>query len=234
MDWRRFWEQLPPVTRNILAINLVVGLADFVFDHTFHFNIVEWLGLFNWGYSAFHGAQSFHIWQPFTYMFLHSGVSHWFCNMFAVLIFGPIIEQEWGSKKYLIYYLVCGVGAALVQEVVWMLSSGAYPAVTIGASGAVFGILFAFAWLFPEQKMFLLFIPIPIPARWFVGLYAFFELTAGVVSLSDGIAHFAHLGGLLFGYLLIKYWQYQSNHRNRFKDYEGRDFSGYHYKAPLK
>ncbi len=225
---------MPPVTRNILAINAVVGLADWVFGRL-GFDLVSWLGLFNWGYSAFHGMRSFHIWQLFTYMFMHSGFGHFFCNMFAVMMFGPVIEREWGEKKFLIYYLVCGVGAALVQELTWLLAIGSYPAVTIGASGAVFGVLLAFAWLFPEQKMFLLFVPIPIPSRVFVGLYALLELSAGFSSIpGDNVAHFAHLGGMVFGYILIKYWQHKSNHKNRFKVYEGKDFSKYHYKNPIK
>lgn len=226
---RGMWEQLPPVTRNMLAITAVVGLADFVLG-SFGIDLVYWLGLMNIGWSSFHGAGSFHIWQPLTYMFMHSNVWHWICNMLAVWMFGMTIEREWGSKKYLIYYLVCGIGAAIVQELVWMMTTHG-PAVTIGASGAVFGILFAFAWLFPEQKMFLLFVPIPIPSRVFVAIYALFELSAGVASVnSDHIAHFAHLGGMLFGWLLILWWKHKDDERkNRF---QGKDFSNYHYKDP--
>ena len=236
-DNNSWWEQIPPVTRNILAVTAIVGIADFVLGK-WHIDIVNWFGLYNWGWSAFHGGQSFHIWQPVTYMFLHSGFWHFFCNMFAVWMFAPVIEREWGAKKFLIYYIVCGVGAALTQELTWLASTVAYPAATIGASGAVFGILLAFAWLFPDQKMFLLFIPIPISSRIFVLLYALFELTAGVANLSgDNIAHFAHLGGLVFGYALIKYWQWKDKNddkKGRFKVYDGKDFSNYHYKDPIK
>ncbi|MBQ9339224.1 MAG: rhomboid family intramembrane serine protease [Paludibacteraceae bacterium] len=231
-----WWTSIPPVTRNILAVNIIVFLTDMLFRR-FGVDFPLWLGLNNWGYSAFNfsGIGSFHIWQPFTYMFLHSGFGHLFCNMFAVWMFAPVIEEEWGSRKFLTYYIVCGIGAALTQEIVWIFTNGAYPAITIGASGAVFGILLAFAWLFPEQKMFLLFVPIPISSRIFVGLYALLELVAGVASIQgDSIAHFAHLGGMIFGYALIKYWQHKSNHKNRFKVYDGKDFSNYHYKDPIK
>lgn len=231
-----WWNRIPPVTRNILAINVVVFLADLLLSRM-GMNLSSWLGLCNWRYSAFSYAvgNSFHVWQPLTYMFMHSGFGHIFCNMFAVWMFGPVIEEEWGSRKFLVYYLVCGLGAALTQELVWMYAIGGYPGVTVGASGAVFGILLAFAWLFPEQKMFLLFVPIPISSRIFVGLYALLELVAGVASIQgDHVAHFAHLGGMIFGYALIKYWQHKSNHKNRFKVYEGKDFSDYHYKDPIK
>ncbi len=170
-------------------------------------------------------AQSFHWWQPFTYMFLHANFSHIFFNMFAVWMFAPMIEQEWGSKRFSLYYLVCGLGAALIQELVWMMMlnnmAGSYDAAslayyssmlnTIGASGAVFGILFAFGWLYPDVPMYILFIPIPIRARIFVIIYALIELFAGLGSVAgltaDNVAHFAHLGGMLFGWLLILYWK---------------------------
>jgi len=237
MTFQRIWESQPPVTRNILAVTTVVFLVDMLLRQ-WHIELTAWLGLYNVLYAPFSGAESFHIWQPFTYMLMHDGFSHYFFNMFAVWMFGVVIEREWGAKKYLTYYLVCGVGAALVQQLTWWASVGSYPAVTIGASGAVFGLLFAFAWLFPEQKIFLLFIPIPISARWFVAIYALVELFSGVAHFSgDNIAHFAHLGGLIFGYLLIKYWQWKDKNddkNGRFKVYEGKDFSDYHYKDPLK
>lgn len=236
MNLRQIWDNLPIVTRNILAINIVVLLLCETVKTIFHFDLTWYFGMFNASYSAFHGGASFHIWQPFTYMFMHAGFWHLFCNMFTILFFGPTIEREWGEKKFLIYYIVCGVGAAIIQQLTWMLHPGL--ACTVGASGAVFGILFAFAWLFPEQKMFLLFIPIPLSSRVFVAIFALIELFSGVAPLAgDNVAHFAHLGGMLFGYLLIKYWQNQNNDENkggRFKIYEGKDYSGYHYKDPVK
>ena len=157
---------------------------------------------------------------------MHANLSHIFFNMFAVWMFAPVIENEWGAGRFLIYYIVCGLGAAVVQEAVWalMLSnmSASYDATsiayygtmlnTIGASGAVFGILFAFGWLYPDVPMYIIFFPIPIRARTFVIIYALIELFAGLGSVAgltaDHVAHFAHLGGLLFGWLLILYWRH--------------------------
>lgn len=169
-------------------------------------------------------APTFHWWQPLTYMFLHANFTHMFCNMFAVLMFGPLIEREWGGRRFLIYYIVCGLGAAIAQEAVWSLmlsdltsqhsaiavANYAEKLTTIGASGAVFGILLAFGWLFPEEKLWVFFF-LPMRARTFVILYAVIELFAGLGSVAgisaDNVAHFAHLGGLIFGYLLILYWK---------------------------
>ena len=209
---------LPVVTRYLLIANFIVFfLAAFLQRYGIDLN--TWCGL------HYVSAQSFHWWQPVTYMFLHANFSHIFFNMFAVLMFGPVIEREWGAHRFLIYYLVCGLGAAAIQEGVWTLmlsnlssqysaesiAQYAYMLNTIGASGAVFGILFAFGWLFPNVPMFILFIPIPIRARVFVIIYALIELFAGLGTVAglnaDNVAHFAHLGGMLFGWLLILYWR---------------------------
>ena len=237
---------LPTVTRYLLVANLMIYLLA---------SVMERYGVYlnNIGGLHYCAAESFHWWQPVTYMFLHANFSHLFFNMFAVWMFAPMIENEWGERRFLIYYLVCGLGAALVQEGVWALMlgnmSGSYGAATlsqyayflntIGASGAVFGILFAFGWLYPDVPMFILFIPVPIRARVFVIIYALVELFAGLGSVTgltaDHVAHFAHLGGLLFGWLLILYWK-KTNWRNPFdgfgksKDTEDGDrFGGYHY-----
>ena len=209
---------LPTVTRYLLIANFVVFLlAALLQRYGIDLNTI--------GGLHYYSAQSFHWWQPFTYMFLHANFSHIFFNMFAVWMFAPVIEQQWGERRFLIYYLVCGLGAAFIQEVVWamMLSnmSASYSAAalaqiayymnTIGASGAVFGILFAFGWLYPDVPMFIIFIPIPIRARVFVIIYALIELFAGVGTVAgftaDNVAHFAHLGGMLFGWLLVLYWK---------------------------
>ena len=209
---------LPTVTRYLLIANFCVFfLAAILQRYGIDLNTVCGLHYIS--------AQSFHWWQPFTYMFLHANFSHIFFNMFAVWMFAPMIEQEWGSKRFSLYYLVCGLGAALIQELVWMMMlnnmAGSYDAAsivyyssmlnTIGASGAVFGILFAFGWLYPDVPMYILFIPIPIRARIFVIIYALIELFAGLGSVAgltaDNVAHFAHLGGMLFGWLLILYWK---------------------------
>ena len=161
------FRNLPPVTKNLLIINFIVFFADYVFGR-YGINLTHYLGL------HYITASEFHVWQPLTYMFMHADFSHIFFNMFAVLMFGPAIEERWGSRRFLIYYLITGLGAALIQEGVWALRlqpilsqmeplTAAYFAnkvVTIGASGAVFGILLAFGWFFPDVRMFILFIPI--------------------------------------------------------------------------
>lgn len=209
---------LPTVTRYLLIANFIVFfLTAFLRRYGIDLN-----GLCGLHYIT---ANSFHWWQPFTYMFLHADFSHIFFNMFAVWMFAPVIEQKWGARRFLIYYLVCGLGAVVIQEAVWALmlsnlathysaesvAQYAFMLNTIGASGAVFGILFAFGWLFPDIPMFILFIPIPIRARVFVIIYALIELFAGLGSVAgitaDHVAHFAHLGGMLFGWLLILYWK---------------------------
>ena len=237
---------LPTVTRYLLVANLMIYLLA---------SVMERYGVYlnNIGGLHYCAAESFHWWQPVTYMFLHANFSHLFFNMFAVWMFAPMIENEWGERRFLIYYLVCGLGAALVQEGVWALMLGnmsgsydsatlshyAYSLNTIGASGAVFGILFAFGWLYPDVPMFILFIPVPIRARVFVIIYALVELFAGLGSVTgltaDHVAHFAHLGGLLFGWLLILYWK-KTNWRNPFEGFgkskdteDGGRFGGYHY-----
>ena len=232
---------LPTVTRYLLIANFCVFfLAAILQRYGIDLNTVCGLHYIS--------AQSFHWWQPFTYMFLHANFSHIFFNMFAVWMFAPMIEQEWGSKRFSLYYLVCGLGAALIQELVWMMMlnnmAGSYDAAsivyyssmlnTIGASGAVFGILFAFGWLYPDVPMYILFIPIPIRARIFVIIYALIELFAGLGSVAgltaDNVAHFAHLGGMLFGWLLILYWK-KTNWREPGELWGSKDdkFDNYHY-----
>lgn len=209
---------IPPVTRYLLVANLMIFLLAAILQrHGVDLNTL--------GGLHYIAAPTFHWWQPITYMFLHANLSHIFFNMFAVWMFAPVIEHEWGAGRFLIYYIVCGLGAAVVQEAVWALmlsnmsasydvaSIAYYGALlnTIGASGAVFGILFAFGWLYPDVPMYILFLPIPIRARTFVIIYALIELFAGLGSVAgltaDHVAHFAHLGGLLFGWLLILYWR---------------------------
>lgn len=209
---------LPTVTRYLLIGNFIVFLLAAVLQR-WGIDLNAICGLHYWT------ASSFHWWQPMTYMFLHADFSHIFFNMFAVWMFAPIIENEWGPRRFVIYYFVCGLGAALIQELVWLamlsnmshfysLESLAYYATmlnTIGASGAVFGILFAFGWLFPNVPMYILFIPIPIRARIFVIIYAAIELFVGIANVigfsGSNVAHFAHLGGMLFGWILILYWR---------------------------
>lgn len=206
------------VTRYLLIANVMIFLLVSVLQR-YGLDLNALCGL------HYYAASTFHWWQPFTYMFLHANLSHIFFNMFAVWMFAPVIEQQWGARRFALYYLVCGLGAAFIQEVVWTLMltnmSAVYSAEqlaylaemmnTIGASGAVFGILFAFGWLYPDVPMYFLFVPVPIRARVFVIIYALIELFAGLGSVAglsaDNVAHFAHLGGMLFGWLLILYWR---------------------------
>lgn len=216
-----FLSSIPTVTKNLLIINLLFWLASItiptIIKKYFYLDIdlVNILGL--------HYFQSplFNLYQFVSYMFMHASFDHLFFNMFAVFMFGRVIEQYWGSKRFLIFYLVSGIGAALVQEAVWAWSIMPVakfavlnnPAVfdgiiTIGASGSVFGILLAFGMMFPNAPLYLMFIPIPIKAKYFVIGYGLIELFLGVANTSgDNVAHFAHLGGMLFGFLLILYWR---------------------------
>jgi membrane associated rhomboid family serine protease len=163
------------------------------------------------------GSPFFEVWQPVTYMFLHGGFSHIFFNMFALWMFGRGLEEEMGSRRFLIYYFVCGVGAALVQlgmaEVDIMNMNTQYEVwnymltPTVGASGAVFGLLLAFGMLHPNATIMLLIPPIPMKAKWFVVIYGVIELLLIIFQAQDGIAHFAHLGGMFWGWLLMLWWQ---------------------------
>lgn len=223
--------RIPIVTKNLLLINILMWFLD-ISLRSHGIDLQTMLGMCDYRLVDGMGRQLFHFWQPLTYMFMHANFSHLFCNMFAVWMFGSALEREWGEKRYLTYYLICGLGAACVQQLVWLISG---PGITIGASGAVFGILLAFGWLFPEVRMFLLFLPIPIRARTFVFLYAFFELTAGIVGKAgDNVAHFAHLGGMLFGALVILWWQYVEprlrEKRRTLDSTQDKDYSHYHYR----
>lgn len=195
-------------------------------------------------------ASDFRLYQLFTYMFVHGGLEHLFFNMFAVWMFGRIMEQFFGSRRFLFYYIVCGLGAGLIQEAAqWAeyIYNGlnAYDSVnmggmsipmdvflnrwtTVGASGAVYGILLSFGMTFPDERMFIIPIPIPIKAKWFVMGYAVIELLSALSHSGDGVAHVAHLGGMLFGLALILYWRKQSgNHNDRFFGGSGHSYGGY-------
>ena len=153
-------------------------------------------------------APHFQIWQLVTYSFLHGGVLHLALNMYALWLFGSRMEYVWGSKAFAVYYFFCVIGAGLVQLFVatsMAQQGGVYP--TIGASGGVFGLLLAFGLTFPEERLLLIFPPIVLKAKWFVLIYGAIELFAGVTGTAEGVAHFAHLGGMFFGYLLLRYWR---------------------------
>ena len=244
----------PPATKNLIIINCLCFLASIALPKFFGIDIVNLLGL------HYVGAEAFNPVQFLTYMFLHdtSGLTHIFFNMFGLWMFGRAIEEALGTRRFLVFYFVTGVGAAVVQEATWaytlhpvnnalnqyvntrditvlqsffdLPSSARYSIddilelkqlilnqpVTVGASGCVFGLLLAFAMLFPQAEIFLLFIPIPIKAPIFVGIYALAELFLGVQSFSgDNVAHFAHLGGMLFGLILLLIWKRQDGYMGR-------------------
>ena len=206
---------MPPVTMSLICVNGVMLIALW-FCQRVGIDLNFFLGLHYWQ------APSFKIYQFVSYMFMHGGFSHFFFNMFALWMFGTTIERTWGAKRYLIYYFVCGLGAALVQEIVWGIGRSpevlAYYGdylITVGASGAIFGILLAFGMLYPNAPLYIMFIPVPIKAKWMVIGYGIMELFAGVSQTGDNVAHFAHLGGMIFGYLLIMYWRKRDKKRVR-------------------
>ncbi len=205
---------LPPVVKNLLIVNVIVFLIDYTFGG-FGIDLTRYLGL------HYVLSERFFPTQYFTYLFMHASFSHLFFNMFALWMFGYALENFWGGKRFLFYYLFCGVGAGIIQNVVlaaeiWNYTDLGYSAmsidrfmnaaVTIGASGAVFGILLAFGMMFPNMLIYLYFL-IPIKAKWFVIIYGVLELFAGISGSNSDVAHFAHLGGMLFGFILILWWR---------------------------
>lgn len=191
---------MPPITTLLIAANVVVFLLQLVAP-----GIIVPFALWPLAASSYDGSVGFAPWQLVTYAFLHGGLLHLAFNMFALYMFGGAIEQVFGSRRYLIYYAVCVISAALTQVLVAALAGGMYP--TIGASGGVFGLLLAYGMYFPHTRLMLLFPPIPMPARVFVILYAVIELLLGVTGSQAGVAHFAHLGGMVGGFAMLKYWR---------------------------
>jgi membrane associated rhomboid family serine protease len=251
-----FLDSIPAVVKNLIAINFVLWLATELSPAIFHkwglsADLTDILGMHYWG------SDKFNISQLFTYMFMHGGFWHLFFNMFSLYMFGGVLENFWGPKKFLMYYLITGIGAGIVQQLFWtfeysqlvnalneailnksgevllpfqseleryfrLSALNLFPVselielkrlflnipITVGASGAVFGILLAFGWLFPDVKLMMLFFPVPVKARFFVIIYGVIELFFGVAQFSgDSIAHFAHLGGMLFGIVLLLIWK---------------------------
>ncbi len=213
---------LPLVTKNIIIINGIIWLAQFVLLRRADIDLTQQFGL------HFIKSGHFQLYQLVTYMFLHDpySISHVFFNMFAVFMFGRTLEQVWGPKRFLSYYLVTGIGAGLIQMLVLFLRvQSVVPvemysmvnSVTVGASGAVFGILLAFGMLFPNSQLFIIPFPFPIKAKWFVIGYGLLELIFGVANRTgDNVAHFAHLGGMLFGIFMILYWKKKDRKYGRF------------------
>ncbi len=198
---------IPPSTQALIIVNVLVYLLQLVTNDAVTRALSGPFGL--WPLSTDFGATShFQLWQLVTYAFLHDSrsIAHLFFNMLALFMFGSDIERMWGSRRYLTYYFVCVVSAAVAQLLVTGLSGGTpYP--TIGASGGVFGLLLAFGMMFPRRMVVLLFPPIPMPAWLLVTLYGALELLLGITGTQAGVAHFAHLGGMAGGFLLIQYWR---------------------------
>lgn len=197
----------PALITPVVGIILVSNIIIFSMQMRDNMPLMIQFALWPLGIPEGYGA-SFKIWQLFSYGWLHGGQTHILVNMFAVWMFGRTIETVWGSYRFTLYYLICVIGAGLVQLVVVTRMAEAGSIVpTVGASGGVFGLLLAFAVLFPNQKILLLIPPVPIKAKYFVVGYGALELFLGITQTQSGIAHFAHLGGMFFGLAVILFWK---------------------------
>lgn len=211
---------IPTVTRNLLVINTICYLMSLLWGT----QMDTFFGL------HFMLAPDFHMHQLFTYMFLHGGFTHLLFNMFALWMFGCVVESTWGPRRFLLFYTLCGIGAGLFQEAAQLVhffticpgngfplsafmqvahANSAYLNLwtTVGASGAIYGILLAFAMLYPDERIFVFPLPVPVKAKWLVAGYAVIEVVMAMSMPGDGVAHLAHLGGMLVGWLLIRYWR---------------------------
>lgn len=185
---------MPPITQKLIIVNVLVFVAEALLGGS----ITTLFGLWPIG-------PQFMPWQMLTYAFVHAGLQHLLFNMFGVYMFGSDLERVWGPRRFLAYYLACTLSAAVTQIVVMRLTGAYYP--TVGASGAMFGLLLAYAAVFPNRTVMMLFPPIPMRAPVFVAVYGALELVLGVTGTQAGVAHFAHLGGLAGGFLLIRSWK---------------------------
>ncbi len=189
----------PPIVKNLIIVNILIYLATTLIP-SFEALVAQYCQLY-WFSSPW-----FHSWQYITYMFLHGSFSHLFFNMFALWMFGRTLEDRLGPQRFMIYYIVCGVGAALIQMLVAWLTKD-FGITLIGASGAVMGLLLAFGVMYPNAQIMVFPLPFPIKAKWFVMVYAAIELLFGATGYDLGVAHFAHVGGMLWGWLLLIYWK---------------------------
>ena len=205
------FRMLPTAVKHLLIINIIMFLGSLALVRVGGYQgvvITNLLAL--WPV----GSPMFRIWQPLTYMFMHAGFDHLLGNMFALWMFGYLLENIWGTRRFLIYYILCGIGAGLLNMLVMHMTGSVSP--IVGASGSIYGILLAFGMMFPNELIFLYFL-VPIKAKWFVIGYAALELFLGVFSTGDGVAHFAHLGGMLVGLILILLWR--RRHRDSYDRY---------------
>ncbi len=196
----RFLQNTPTATRNLIIINILMMVATYI-NEPF---MIRTFGLFCIG------SPYFRWWQTVTHMFMHGGFWHIFFNMYTLWIFGSVLENMWGTRKFLTFFFVTGLGAALLHLGVTSLEVSAtkYIVPCVGASGAIYGLLLGYGMLFPDNILTLIFPPISLKAKWFVIIFAVIELATGLTG-SDGVAHFAHLGGMLFGLLLISWWKHK-------------------------
>ena len=209
-----FLDRIPPVTRSLLIVNVIMFVATLINENFM-------IGTFAMFYPA---SPLFRWWQPLTHMFMHGGWWHIFFNMYTLVMFGMVVERALGSRRFLILFFVTGFGAVLlhtgveylqVRSLVREYTPVPYSAQQIydmiphvlGASGAVYGVLVAFAMLYPEARMTLIFPPVTLDAKWMVAIFIGIELLTGITGAQMGVAHFAHLGGALFGFLLVWYWR---------------------------
>lgn len=212
---------MPPVVRNIIIINVIMLVATMIYENFMY----EHFALF------YFGSTWFRPYQIITHMFMHGGFWHLFFNMYTLWIFGSVLENMWGGKKFFLYYMVTGLGAALLHEGVMAIQVASYHSAiaagsqsasiamhnlmmtpTVGASGAIYGLLLAYGMMFPNNVLRLIFPPIALKAKWFVLIFGAIELISGLTGAmggasGDNVAHFAHLGGMLFGLILILYWK---------------------------
>lgn len=217
--------RVPVAVKNIIIINILVMIMTYLNETL----MVEKFALF------YPTSPFFHWWQPVTHMFMHGGFWHILFNMYTLYIFGSALERVWGPKKFLIFYFVTGIGAAAIhtgvewiqmQSWITQAAEGSQSALvsihqlkmtpTLGASGAIYGVLMGYALLYPDSMLVLFFPPIPIKAKWMVLIFAAIELVTGVTGTGGGIAHFAHLGGLIFGFILIRFWKKRGTLYNRY------------------
>jgi membrane associated rhomboid family serine protease len=198
---------ITPLNKALILINVVVFGLQYLLGGLMDVLFALWPPQ-----AERYGYPAFQVWQLLTYGFMHGSLTHLFFNMFALFMFGSDIERLFGSRRYLVYYLLCVIGAAAMHLIV-VTAAGRPPSPMVGASGGVFGLLLAFGMAFPQRQLMLIFPPIPMPAWLFVTLYGVFELVMGVTQTASGVAHFAHLGGMATGFVIIRYWAAQRRMR---------------------
>lgn len=242
-----FIDRIPPVTRTLIFINVIVWLVTELFPGKAD-------TLFNLGALHYFSSPGFNAAQLFTYMFIHGGFTHLFFNMFALWMFGSVLEWQFGQRRYLFFYISCGLGAALLQEGIYAIRlhsltdsmsgeqidyivkqgwealknhqnftdpvfgqiNALVNGPTVGASGAIYGILAGFGLIYPDRPLYIMFIPVPVKAKWVVLGYAALEFGLGFGNVHDNIAHYAHLGGMLIGALIIFFWKHQAKSNGRY------------------